>query len=315
MSISKSGKKASEEVQGERERVFVLDFLYCDTRRIGSFLAQFDDSGTLQQIVQSEEAFVDGKRGFSLSVGGGATLAGTGGQGSLSIERPPATGGSEASFRVYDPLWANAVVFLDYLEEKKLIHRNLKNSPFGSFVLIKGSLSVTDFSILKNLWNFQTMKDKIVNSQQPSQNRKQRRAQGFGRQSDDVTDSLLGLDFMGSLPHLCHIDIKDGYDHAWGSLVEENIAVEKSDIFLKHGRRIPGDWSVLGILDARPYDNILENEAQIPENYDAFLHGFSCIIDVVAPMLRKAMGRPITAYGITPLIVFRQVQSSVELDG
>jgi hypothetical protein len=73
--MSKNEEKALEKELDALENDSVFDFLYCDSGRIGSFLAQFDDSGLLEKVIQRESASRGVKRGLELSVGGGATLA------------------------------------------------------------------------------------------------------------------------------------------------------------------------------------------------------------------------------------------------
>jgi hypothetical protein len=106
--MSTSEEKASSEAQDARENDSVYDFIYCDTPRIGPFLAQFDDAGHLQKVIERETAEKGTARGFKLNLGGGATILGTGGSGNVGIEGGPAVKGSEASERIYDPLWTNA---------------------------------------------------------------------------------------------------------------------------------------------------------------------------------------------------------------
>lgn len=48
--MSKKGEAASAKEQGEPAIDSVFDFLYHDSRRIGSFLSQFDESGLLTGI-------------------------------------------------------------------------------------------------------------------------------------------------------------------------------------------------------------------------------------------------------------------------
>jgi hypothetical protein len=73
--MSKKDEKASEKELDEPQNDSVFDFLYCDSRRIGSFLAQFDDSGHLEKIVQRESAAKSAKRGYEFNVSGGATIS------------------------------------------------------------------------------------------------------------------------------------------------------------------------------------------------------------------------------------------------
>lgn len=130
--------------QGEQNTGSVFDFLYNDSRRVSSYLAQMDDNGLLTGITQSENVTKNAKRGVNLS----ANILGNGG----GIEITPKEGGSEASERVYDPFWANARYLLDVLDERKMIHRDLASAPIGSIVLISGKMSVVDLGLLKEVW-------------------------------------------------------------------------------------------------------------------------------------------------------------------
>ena len=60
------GKKASGEEPDDPSQDSVYDFLYCDTRRIGSFLAQFDVSGHLQQVTASDSISKGHKGGIQI---------------------------------------------------------------------------------------------------------------------------------------------------------------------------------------------------------------------------------------------------------
>jgi hypothetical protein len=130
----------------------VYDFLYYDRQRVGSFLAQFDNSGHLQQIIERETAQKATKRGFKINVGGGATVLGTGGQGNLGVERGPDLAGSEGSERIYDPIWSNALTLLDYLHGAELISRDITATRLGQFVIASGSLTVLNATIMRETW-------------------------------------------------------------------------------------------------------------------------------------------------------------------
>jgi hypothetical protein len=122
--MSKNEEKVSDRAQdGDPKNDSVYDFLFYDKQRVGSFLAQFDDTGHLQQIIERETANKSSKRGVKFNLGGGGSIAGTGAQGNIGFERSPGVEGSEASERVYDPLWTNARTLLDYLTSADLINR------------------------------------------------------------------------------------------------------------------------------------------------------------------------------------------------
>lgn len=120
MSQTESG--ASDTEQGGPESDSVYDFLYHDAQRVGSFLAQFDDAGLLQQVTQSEGAYRGSKRGWKAAAGGSIPTVGSV---NISAERGPEKGGFETSERVYDPLWTNARTLLDFLDERGMLRREL----------------------------------------------------------------------------------------------------------------------------------------------------------------------------------------------
>ena len=130
-----SDEEASDKAPDEQKNDSVFDFLYYDRQRVGSFLAQFDDSGHLQQVKASDSASKGTKRG--LKIGAGASYFGTGGN--LNFERSPGEHGVEATERIYDPLWSNALTLLDYLESANLICRDVAA---GHLTATFGTLSV-----------------------------------------------------------------------------------------------------------------------------------------------------------------------------
>ncbi|MHB8887103.1 MAG: DUF6414 family protein, partial [Methylovirgula sp.] len=174
--MSKSVEKASEKEPDALRSDSVYDFLYCDSGRIASFLAQFDDSGALERVIQRDSVSKGIKGGYEVSVGGNASVIGTGGGGSLAYKRAPHEQGSEASERIYNPLWANPLVFLDFLATENLIAPDLNKAGIGQFVKVTGSLRIVDFSIIKRIFEHPTLKKKLLASiEPPSGNRHDRR--------------------------------------------------------------------------------------------------------------------------------------------
>src|SRR5258708_22683520 len=118
--MSTKGETASGAEHDDQNTDSVYDFLYHDARRIGSFLAQFDNFGHRQEVTSSETASKGAKRGYSLKLGGSLPLPGSpeGAEGGITLGMDPSQSGSEGQMRVYDPLWTNALTLLDYLDER-----------------------------------------------------------------------------------------------------------------------------------------------------------------------------------------------------
>jgi len=59
---------------------------------------------------------------------------------------------------VYDPFWTNALTFLDFLEVRELITRDISKARIGKIVELTGKLTVLDFSLMKSAWDVPSIK-------------------------------------------------------------------------------------------------------------------------------------------------------------
>ena len=93
----------------------------------------------------------------------------------------------------------------------------------------------------------------------------------------------------------------------WCGLQPEFLTGSPIDIVFKHGAVIPGQWNVLGILDALP-DALAgdANDAGDSSSVEA-TEIVAKLMENYLPIMRMMMGRPGKAYGITPLLVFREI--------
>lgn len=307
--MSKIGKKASVKEREEQTKASVYDFIYYDSRRIGSFLAQFENAGHLQQIIQKEAVEQNESAGFKMNVGGGATIAGTGGQGSVGFEKSPGASGSEASERVYDPLWSNARGFLDYLAENGLINEDLVKANIGQFVLCSGTVQMVDLKLLSKVWELKAVKKLINSGANQDLNRHQRRAQKKTGTSSNNDDTELFFDMMKVLPHTTQLRLKtDSNDNVWCSLIEENLSMSTSDMVLKHGISLSGTWHLLGVLDAQPQSQLNNEQFKSDEVFDESGEGLgSAMFSLIAPIAQNILGKPAGSFGLTPLLMFRSV--------
>lgn len=115
----------------------------------------------------------------------------------------------------------------------------------------------------------------------------------------------LFMDLVPTFPHTVQGTIS-GDEDVWCSLLPEGLTFDPSDIALKFSDTLPGTWHAIGILDALP-DEPPSGEIQKVD----YLSGAAMakLGDAIAPMIRMFLGRPYEAYGITPLLVFREISS------
>jgi hypothetical protein len=245
--MSRKGRKVSDEARDEQSTDSVYDFLYHDSRRIGSFLAQLDPSGHLQQVTQEESRLLGRTSTFAGTVSATATvnlpLTESGmeieGQGNLEHERTKE--GSEGSSRVYDPLWTNARTFLDLIDEHDLLQRDPRKARLGQLVIVSGSLEVMDFSIIKGLWSTQRVRTLMSEGLKALPEAQQ-------------ADIWAVLDLVQNFPSLVQATLTAGSVRVWSPLLSECLVTSGLDLLLKHGTSVGGIWNMVAILDARPQD-------------------------------------------------------------
>jgi hypothetical protein len=85
------------------------------------------------------------------------------------------------------------------------------------------------------------------------------------------------------------------------------MVIPQADIALKHGVNLPGTWYALGILDALPsHLETSHSKSDTVKDLQSFYRTF-------AELVHKLVGRPIDAYGITPIILFRAIATGKDL--
>jgi len=312
--MSKKDKKASEKEQDAAENVSVFDFVYCDSRRISSFLAQFDDFGVLDKIIHREGVTHKAKRGYNFALGGGGSVLGTGAQGNVSLGVTPEAGGSETSERFYDPLWTNARTLLDYLHEHDLINRDLDKATLGQFVLVKGSVALFDLGLLRGAWEKpaiqKMLKAGTQNEIAPGINRQDRRAQSAKKKGESAPEIDAAFALLSLLPHTLQIRFVSDNKNFWSTLDENAVVSRATDLILKHGILVGGEWHMLGVLDAYPSDESEQGIGEILSVLAGTAVGQATAL--LTPTIQQMMGRPSGAWGITPLLIFRDVATSDE---
>lgn len=308
--MSKKDETVSNEVRDEAGPGSVFDFLYQDRQRVASFLSQFDDSGYLERVTQSDSILKDAGRGFKLGVGGGVAALGSG---EVSLERGPGNQGGESSTREYDPVWANSLTLLDFLTERNLINRSLTDSRIGQFVLVSGELEIINIGLLQKVWDEPILMQAFrqgAEEENPIANRKERRSnRKHSKAEKPVSEIDMAISVIRMLPHSIQGVLSNGCE-TWFSLLPEGLSIRSDDIFLKHGTSVAGQWFMLGVLDAVPDPMSLQDQSGI-SNLNSSAQGeglVSNLVKAIAPIARLTLGRPSSAYGMTPILIFRQIE-------
>jgi hypothetical protein len=294
----------------QRKDDSVFDFLYIDSRRIALFLSQFDKYGHLKSLTRSV--------GENSKTGGGFDL---------KVVKADYSEGEDSSLKKeYDAQWVAPLTFLDHVQRRDMLERDITKAGIGNLVLTSGALSVRDLRLIMSMMALPSMKQNILQKAAPStppdtRGRNERRHSPRAAPEPVADHNAIGLDMMTVLPHGTQAMLISNESQVWSALRDDCLIVPASELFLSHGVDIPGKWNILGILDARPdeeesqrspEDQMAGAQAAIPSTeIDGVItlvtQGFGGFIDGIAPMARLMMGRRTSAYGLTPILIFREV--------
>lgn len=290
-----------ERDQGREDSVY--DFLYVDESRIARFLSQFEQFGHLTSLTRTVSESSTRAGGLNVHV----------------AKLDSSASAQTTQTRQFDPRWLAPLSFLDQAGRKGMIVRGLDNARIGQLVLITGDLTVFNLALFKELWPLPSVRSAILRAAQASNepaagtpNRNERRRQERQKASSGEPPSPIevGLELLNVLPHGMLAVVRHGSLDVWSSLREADMVVAPSDLLLNHGVRIAGSWAMLGILDALPDDPASETENVLSQITSAIsLGSLGAVIGQLAPQIRAMLGRPAAAYGMTPLLIFREVSA------
>lgn len=269
--------------QDSPDIVFLYDFVYLDRHRMASYFAQVFDGGVLtgtKNTLQSSDT-------KSANFDGNAVIAkaAIGGQESVT----------ESIERLFDSSWSIPINVIDRLDEFNFIQRGLKEKSIGSLVMVKGTVTLLDIKMLKNMW--EPAMDLIVSATPTTHSNKASKQQM--RNHLGVIGKILD-----HLPPSVQMRLQTDDGEAWASLPSEHMIVNPGDLALKHGGRIEGEWHVLAVLDAKPDSELSHTYATGSD----FANGMLQMMDGI----RTAVGRPCQSYGVTPIAMFRSIRRQVD---
>lgn len=277
--MSKNEEKVSvEELRSKENNLY--DFLYNDTRRIASFLSQVNELGYLQQVRESELSGSGVKQTAE-----GKVVAKTsqfieaGGEGGFKVA--PYEKEELNLERTYDPLWIHAVNFLNYLENKKLLEKDILQANIGQFVEISGQVHLIDFESFKESF----ISPEIY------------QAAGIIKKKEQQLFSKV----MASLPFSLQGHLVNNTKNIWFTLDKMFLTGQASDLLMKYGLTLKGAWNIIGILDVKPNEDVSNQSIEFSRN------GLWDLFTEIIPPIRSTMGRPDNVASVTPLLIYREI--------
>ena len=263
----------------------LFDFFYVDKERVNSLTAQLFPAGVLSTVKQtSTENDANLKEvKILLPVLGGRANA------SESFSR--------AQESLYDSSWTMPSNLLAKLQEEGRIKSDLKEAKLGDLVIISGMMKLFDVKMVSDFMPvFKKMKETELKNSRNN-------AEKISLKSE-ISGIDNALNMMSFLPSSTQIDFADRDSNLiWMTVHPENLTIGSGDIALKYGPFIPGEWHILGFIDAYPLDRIDNPEAPYPD----IQHELKNSLDQMLLMIRHFLGRSELSYGMTPLLIFRKV--------
>lgn len=296
-------KSTPDRDQAEQSSVF--DFIYVDQQRISQLLTQFNETGFLTEILDNKSAGRQSRKSDRHKVGGSALFL----KGDSEIAADYSAHHEGSVGRKFDPKWVNALNFLDELQSRGLLQREISEARIGQIGLAFGSLKIRDLGALREIWNKPSVIAAFQNHEQEKSNlsRQQRKAKNRavdGKSSSLPPEQQLFFDLVDTFPHTVQA-IVGTEPKTWGILESQSLLGFSTDFALKFGGKIQGSWAMVGIVEALPDESINPSPFEtksIDEVADA-------MIAHLAPLSRQLLGRPSDAFGVTPLMIFREVSN------
>lgn len=293
--------------QDLQNTVSLYDFLYLDRDRIKSLIAQLNDNGVLQTLKQT-----NGDKSFDsseLDVGGTANAIVFKAKGKAAIKLGEES--NESLELTHDATWSLPLQLLDLLAEKNLITIGSSDSRLGSLSLISGNIVVFDVTTMKKSLPFfanymELQKRNIAKTLPPKAKKSKKTPHDINELevSDGMTVGVIS-NFLDIIPTSVQMELYDDHGNkSWMTLNPEWLTINATDLALKYGSTLPGQWHVLGIIDAIPES--LNNSSKFThEETNEMKSGIYGMIDE----LKNLLGRSDSQYGITPILMFRAIEA------
>jgi hypothetical protein len=274
---------------------YLYDFIYADTRRISSYLSQIDPSGVITAIKE---------------VVGESDNINTAGQLSVKVFRATLkgfSGNSQSLERQFDATPTLPWTLLHHLDEQSYLGKDLKNTPIGRIVSLKGSLRIVDLRLMKDVWKpnadvIRLQREAFLKSQ------KKEGALTNARHKEEEENLKKAMEYefaitamIEKLPHTANITFSTGQGRCWAATSGDNFLINPEELILKHGPDIFGTWHMAAIVDAKP-----EPQTQPPPDEE-----FEYLSDMIlrsTKFIRYHFGRPANHYAVTPIAIYRAVE-------
>lgn len=294
------------------------DFIYLDTDRIQSIIAQLQE-GLLTEIITADKEEVAKNAGISFGVISQFLPF------SFSVE---GRNGSEnqRSKILHDHAFNVALGSLreqGYLLIADDLDPDIASVPEAAFVLVRGTAKIFDYSTFQNLAEHEKDLDKIL-SNKPPENRQQRRNAG-NRQNNKSMFGEIKVLVDAFFKDAIQVRVTNRRDVSFvGPFTRGHLREDIRDIIFKYGSKPQGEWTMLAEINRSPSQG--ESASQQLETATLALENVSGkdirtasnvlneVLDVMNSFQEVISSAAYPDVSVSPIALYREVHPIQELD-
>lgn len=253
----------------KKQQLTLIDFLYKDESLINAFYSQIF-GGDLQSIVKNE-----------LSLDETSSTTGTNNKffTTLSSTKESTNQGISSSIK---PLDDKAI---DLLKALNLSLSSIADTNTGSLIAIKCNLVFRNFEQLNNVIPLLESGGLIPDFNKPVNSAAKGKERNF-------TYGKLVSKMLSLMPHGLEFEAyTTTRERATCILKDDSLSINSNDLLRAYGKSIPGEWTVIGILD-KHYTSAIESKNDFKKSVDAMTDVISTLINDTS----MSVIRPIAIY-------------------
>jgi hypothetical protein len=278
--MKSAGDESPKELPTAPESAEIFDFLYVDRARISALYAQLFPQGIITSVKTiSQQSFSDDS-----NIGSDVKI--------FKAEAKSSKSGSEGIEHFFDASWSIPLEVLSRLRSLERLHDSIRDAGLGSLVVADCHLRIIDFASMQNIW--EPALRLFMASGTP------------GSPQAIIPETVTNiLDALKAAPQAIHAHFITAESFLWSSLQASNLTIPVTDITLKYGGSVSGQWKLLYILDTWP-------DSGEPPDVSNWSAG-DLINGVLGAMhgLKLLMGKPSSWIGITPLMIYRSTSGRI----
>ena len=266
------------EVEQMTDACRAVDFIYRDTGVLSSLVAQL-----LPEVVKEVAVYQGSQVGSSSSMGTDVKLV----QADTSINSTE----KQSIQKTIDPFEKNMLEIVNHIVSR-VEDKDLTSIEDGEMIFASGTLFIRNYDTIRSVIPF-LLENNMVPLDETGGNRAERRKQG-------KTQAKFLEGIMKLIPLGLELELRtfDG-SRFTGVLQKDYIGISPDDLLRLYGTELPGEWSVLGIVDRSKKSYIQELE-----HPDSSLQN---IVDQYAEAIKITLQSQKIDYVIKPIVIFRNV--------